>query len=439
MIYGLSGVKFTEEIRMHKEKILVICKSASFQNFSTDNYEIIFQSFPNNWHKHKRANNYSIIILDYDVFYDHPKEQEIFEKELFEALDNAATVCFLHYDETIPNHDEYNCTAPYFNRKHVNHLKQHQIGLKFLLMVNIAPHKITELIHPKLKTEEFKNYGDKWACSKLYFKEFEALDIDEIFTRDKYYLGFSTSFKKGDLIFLPAQKDHSKQKDVEELYSTLTDSLITYKTKKRIDIPDWANCPLFEEEKGIQEKHKEQSIELLKLKKELDKYKDVKNLAFLSEYTFEKQLPLFLKNNFNIDFEQEETFNEDFWILDEKKEKAVICECKTYVKGFKKSGIYNLHNHRENNQLDDNFPAILFVSSNLNATSWKTKNLPIMPNDIATAFSNNILIVKIEDILNLWCAFQNNKITTNEILDLFKNKKGWLKVSADGTFVIKHK
>jgi hypothetical protein len=133
---------------------------------------------------------------------------------------------------------------------------------------------------------------------------------------------------------------------------------------------------------------------------------------------------------------QNETYKEDFWIVDENNEKIVICETKTYLRGFKKSGIYNLYSHREANDLEEHFPALLIINSHIIANSWKEKLRPIDPQDCDVAFKNHLLVMRSEDLLFFWNLMVEGKKTKEELLSLILNERGWLEVKKDGNLVV---
>ncbi len=121
--------------------------------------------------------------------------------------------------------------------------------------------------------------------------------------------------------------------------------------------------------------------------------------------------------------------------MNDSGEKLAIVEVKSYVKGFKKGGIYSLFNHRETNKLDENFPAILFVNCNLQAGSWSNKDCPISKQDYEIAAQNNILILRIEDLVRMWDAVRKGVLDKQTILNTLTTFKGWL--SVDSNFQIK--
>lgn len=430
---------------MDKHKVLVFGDNTFGQHIpiiKSDIFEVTFQRFPGEWDSHKRASSYSLIILDYSVFgiggSIYRQEQEIFEKELFEALVKGATICFLHYDEEVPKLDQYNSKLDYMDEDSLNKLLQWQIGLRFLYHLSVNPSKIDRPIHwGKLKRSEFKNYFEKWGSSKNIFSHYGETKFDDIIYHvSDLALGFLEDFNKGMLIYLPCQRNLSNMDDLANLFKTLIDNLITYVTRIRTELPDFAKEPFFEEETKIYGELKEMEQKVQDIKCALKPYYTAKVLAFASEYELQKLVPKFLNDEFGIPTLQNETYNEDFWLLDSDGKKIAICETKSYVKGFSKSGVYDVFNHREYHKLDDTFPAILFVNVNLNAAGWKQKLSPIAPQDYQVATSNNVLVVRIEDILFMWDAFKKNKITKEEIIKILTTNKGWLYFKLDRTFEI---
>lgn len=431
---------------MDKHKILVF-GSKTFGKYipiiKSDIFDITFQRFPEEWDNHKRASNYSIIVLDYCTFYSggsvYKEAQEIFEKELFEALDKGATICFLHYNEEVPKFDPYNNKLDGMDEDSLNQLLERQIGLRFLHFFSIKPFIHNQPIHwGKLNRAEFKNYFDRYGSSKNFFKHYNESTFDDIICDiSDYAIGFSENYRKGELIYLPCQRNFSNMDEVTNLFKTLIDNLVTYITRKRTDLPDFAKEPFFEYETTLYTDLKDLEQKVQNIKDSLKPFYTAKALAFASEYELQKSVPEFLNERFEIPTLQNETYNEDFWLVDSNNKNIAICEIKSYIKGFSKSGVYDIYNHREHYKLDESFPAILFVNMNLNAAGWKQKLSPIAPQDYQVATSNNVLIVRVDDLLFMWDVLKKGKITKEEIVKILTTNKGWLYFKADCTYEVK--
>ncbi len=172
-------------------------------------------------------------------------------------------------------------------------------------------------------------------------------------------------------------------------------------------------------------------MRLTEVQEKLDIVDSAKQLLFQSEYGLEEALPRFLQGQCKIFTQREETYKEDLWLLDPVAQKVVICEVKSYVKGFEKSGLFNLYNHRESYGSDESFPAVLFVNANSNAASWEQKGRPIDKQDYEEAADKHILIVRIEDLLFTWQAFRDGVIDSNKLLAIFQDNVGRLKFKKD--------
>ncbi len=421
---------------MEKYKILIFGNKTfggKALKIQSDLYDVTWHNFPSTeWGSSERLSNYSFIILDYAVFLGdkvfYPIPQEIFEKQLYEALDKGSSVVFFHYDEEIPRDFD-----------DVKKLLNCQIGFRFLNLLSISTHRIDQPVHGLVaKRTEFKSFIDKWGSSKNYFSVYGEGNFDDIIVQPKDFpLAFSSIFKNGRLIYLPCQRNYRNIADLTEMFQTLINSLITYLTKLRSQIPDWAKCSFFNDEKLLIDELITTIEKKDKIEKALEPYKIAKSLAFASEYNLQKDLPKFLRDNLSLNTLEDETYNEDFWLLDSTGKKIAICETKSYTKGFSKNGVYSIYNHREYYRLDESFPAIIFVNLNLNAAGWLQKLSPIAPQDYQVATTNNVLILRVEDILFMWDAVQNNKITKEEIISLLTTSTGWLVFKPDSTYEIK--
>lgn len=430
----------TEKVENHQKKYKVLVFGndvfgSSAPTIISDLFSVTFESFPNGWTLHNRLSNYSLVILDYSAFNIgctlYKKHQEIFEKELLEALDKGTNVCFLYYDNDAAT-DKWDAIS-------IPAMLKNQIGYKFICTV-LQPVKSEGAIHAgNIRRGEFKTYHEKWGSGKITFFPIGEDKVDDtIVDFGEGLKAFSVNFNNGIMIYLPCQRNFDNKNDIINLLKTLIDNIITYVTKINLQVPKFAIEPLFTQEKLLNESLLLAKKEVVKIEAQMQPFQTAKTLAFASDYRFEDMVPKFLKQQIGLITERNEKFSEDFWILDFKgKQKTVICETKSYVKGFKRAGVHAVCFHRESNDLDDTFPAIVFVNQNLNAPSWKEKETSILPQDYKVATDNNVLIVRAEDLLYMWDKLQAGKITKEEIYKLLTTNKGWLYFKADGSFEIK--
>jgi len=405
-----------------------------------DSCEVEQIPFPDDRGRLRSLSEYTLVIIDYSVFIEgervYQKDQEIFEKMMFEALEYGTCFCILHYDEMVPKDAGYSYGHGGMNENDYDKYKHLQIGFRWLF--EIRPLRVdSPIIHTEIKRNEFKKFMDRWGASKNCFKPYGDGSFSDIISEfGDFAVSFAVDFRRGKLIYVPCQRDFSRPDNLSECFTVLTDCLITYLSKIRMELPEWATIPIFGEEERLFQEKSHLKDKLTECEGKLDIFYSAKQLLFQSEYGLEDALPKFLKEQCGINIKREETYKEDFWILNLKGELVAICEVKSYVKGFKKSGLFNLYSHRESYNLEENFPAVLFVNAHLNAASWEQKDKPIDKQDYEEAADKHILIARIEDLLFAWQAIREGVLGSDQLLNILVKEVGWIKFKIDKSWEI---
>ena len=403
-------------------------------DFVHQNARIDLLPFPSGYSSLKRLANYTLVILDYSAFIAgnklHNEPQEVFAKQMIEALDAGTTFCFVHNNEDVPEEDKYSFQTGHMRKDDIDKCLQRQIAFRWLKNFSIRPiHNDNIILSGEISRNEFKVFLDKWGASHNVFHSYGEGKFDDIIIAiEDFKIGFTIIARKGRIVFLPFQRDFSRLQDLKDGLHSLIDCLLTYISKSIIQTPLWGNESFFNEESLIRCECKEIEDVLEKALARLRPFEEAKALLFQSEYTLERSVPVFISSHLEILTEREEKYKEDFWLLNDKQERIVIAEVKSVIKGFKKSAIFSLFNHREENKLDESFPALLIVNCNLQAGSWNDKDRKIDKQDYEVAAQNNILILRVEDLVRLWDAVRTGLQTSEYILGLLKSKKGWLQV-----------
>jgi hypothetical protein len=423
-----------------KHKVLIFGEQvfgSEKPTLSIDYCDVDIISFPAEYDKLSRLAEYSLVILDYSAFRTergvYQDEQEIFEKQMLEALDKGACFCILHYDEAVPAYDSRH------PERTIASCRASQIGFRWLEKLNIRPYRReAPIIAATIERNEFKLYQDRWGASKNFFKPYGKCEFgDVIFSLAKEYaLGFALSVERGRILYLPCQRDFSRIQLMEDCLKTLINSTVTYLTRSSTEIPSWARTPLFPKEAELHDEMSKLESEVKELQTDLQPYQVAKALAFLSEYEFEDAVPEFFVTHLDLPTLRDEEYKEDFWILDSQSERIVIAETKTYVRGLKRGSIYDLYSHREARGLDDTFPALLVVNAHLNANSWKDKTRPIDRQHYEIAAANNIALMRIEDLLFFWNSVVEGRHSNEDLLSAILKQNGWIEVQMDGNIVI---
>lgn len=403
-----------------------------------DNAQIDTLLIPKEYEKIGRLKDYTLVILDYALFVSkgvvNSESQNVFDKLVIEALDSGTIFCFVHYNEAVPDHDKYDHRTGYMNEKSLIKCRESQLGFRWLNIFSIRPYRLNQpIVTGTIHFNIFRPFLQKWGASHNYFSCYGKHEFDEIIygSRSKP-VGFVINVRNGRLIYLPFQRDLARKDDFYAGVTSLIDCLLTYITKSLVEIPEWATTPYFEDEEEIVKECSELERLLYEKKGLLEPFVFAKEILCQAEYSLEKNIPLFLNKNLGVTTIKNEQYKEDFWILNDSNEKIVIGEVKSYVKGFKKSGIFSLYNHRESNKLNADFPALLITNNFLQAGSWEDKDRPIDKQDYEIAAQNNILILRVEDLVRLWDAHRKEIISKGKIINSFTESSGWLEALPGG-------
>lgn len=408
--------------------------------FDDGQYEIDFNNFP-----HDKLTNleslteYPIIIVDYDAFYisgtKYQEYQNLFSKQLTRALMKGAYVVFVHYDERYPKKikntydDNINemVTAEYIV------LDKEQIGFKFMNEAGSSLRPINTyepFNHSKTKLHHFENYLDTWGSSHLFFKDYgdkNLIPIQETSSGD--LLSFAKRYSKGKLVYLACQRNSDDVDNTNALIKSLIKAVDSYKAHSYTEMPSWAAEPLFDKEGQLVKENDELSKRIDANNKLLEPYVLAKRLAFLSDDDFKDGLVKFLQEQLGLKITSIEKYKEDFLIHGDKETILGICEAKAINGGITKGAVYQLYNNREEQGYDEKTLGLVFVSSHLKGSSWNERDKNVDAKAYKAAASENILIVRLIDLLRLWDMVESSKLTKEEAMDYLLSNKGWLKVA----------
>lgn len=396
------------------------------------NARISINSFPNSG----RLKDFDLVVLPFSEFEigdGHHRRardpyKDIFDKQALEALDEGTTFCFVHHNENVPGPLLDYGVDGYDPDARISSCFERQAGFRWIHSRKIRIVNQSQIIlNADLKRGEFGTFLKKWGASHNYFITFADGKFDDVlYSTQGVAIGFCINWTRGTIIYLPFQANHASSEDLRDGLASLIDSLLTYKSKRIKEFPDWAKAPLFANETRLAEDRAKllQSVETID--GQMAPYQEAKTMLVANEHDLELAVPEFISGRLGIQTHKVERFVEDFLILDSKKETVAICEVKSVTKGFKKSAIYDVYNHREAHDLPETFPAVLFVNFNLQAGSWATKGAPIQKDDCEIAVKNRVLIVRIEDLVQLWDSVMTKRLTVDAIMKSLTKESGWL-------------
>src|SRR4029077_8955377 len=170
--------------------------------------------------------------------------------------------------------------------KSITALRNTQIGYYWLNVFGILPERQESvIIGGTVKRNEFRSFFDRWGASHIYFEKPGDGEIEDplITVSDDMVLALTLEVRNSKILFLPFQRDCQRKEHLLDGLYSLVDSLLTYVTKTRTTLPDWASTPLFSDESEIFAKCLALENELLGEREKLVPFVEAKALLFQSE------------------------------------------------------------------------------------------------------------------------------------------------------------
>ncbi|MCW3990269.1 MAG: hypothetical protein NWE88_09365 [Candidatus Bathyarchaeota archaeon] len=347
---------------------------------------------------------YSVGRFQQQIMLDAPPEAIRREKEIRQALEIGKIVCFIgaHGDDYV------------FSRV-IN-----SYGIYFS---NIGDGQLFSDL--KIRRSEFKPFLENVGSTSIKLRG-ESLDEILCTTPNNDVVGFSKQIGKGLLLSLPCVMGSNVIQYIINLSETLANGIISYYSKMVLEPPDWISCYKFTNEKDVSDKiERIKSETITPLEKELGKYLKLKSILWLGNKKLVEAVNDFL---IRLGFEThiDEIFEEDLWIL-EKKERQIIIEIKGKNKNLTRQDISKLDEHREARQVP-NMTALLVANTFMTVNSVDAKQEPFSRNVIEKAINTNVIITRTIDLCMIYDLKDNSNITTKNIMNIMKGKKGWLTV-----------
>ena len=273
----------------------------------------------------------------------------------------------------------------------------------------------------KIEYKQESNFVNKLVIEMPKFKNL----IDRYFNITGYYIssdilpicsyggstcGFYLEVGKGKLYILPIVMRDYKKKFYVPLISELLNVISL--PLEELNLPSYLNnlkiineSDLLNEEKEII--NRKQQIEEL-----LAKYKKIKSILMLKHNSLVDNLIITL-NEMGIQTYRAEKYEEDLWITQEGN-KEVILEVKGTNGNFTRKQLNDLDNHREENNLNENFPALLIVNTFCDATNLDEKNILPEEDTLKRAEAQNVKIMRTLDLFNLYRMVKEQNFKVDE-------------------------
>jgi hypothetical protein len=282
------------------------------------------------------------------------------------------------------------------------------------------------------RQNEFHKFIERFGAANTYFdcydKDFD-MKVIAVAANDQA-VGI---ILRSRLFFVPALRVENNPDRISEYFQLLAEAVTSAFNKLLVEIPEWVKRFKFGHEDGLLSQRTELIKEVEKPHaqlEELQQYKSV--LIFDSDQLVDATVNL-LTAGFGFKVNSRDDYREDFQILGDNELPVVFGEIKGTNKGVQREYINQADSHRERAGLSPDFPTVLFINTHIkNARTIEEKDQDVPAEQVRHAKNNKILILRTLDLLGLLKHKMNGKCTNDQVLQLFKEKVGWLKVTEDG-------
>lgn len=376
--------------------------------------------------------------LFHDTFMFHDEDAELRAVEQLQsrirlALEQGTHVCLVYSHVHMPT--DFRELVDYLNRT------GRALGERILRREEIDIEKIARTNDLKSFSKHLELFVREYAATEYCFrykmatKQFQHV-LCHPQQNAKQVTGFALKIDKGFLYILPGEPVEGTE---EDFMRTLVDCLLAdIQARLHPKTAPIAQSFQFANEKKVRDERQAVEFKLQEIEATIAEYQERKEILFLRDDPLADRLPEWLTIHFGIKTRRHEEYIEDSWIVDENGSDVAICETKGLSKNVKREHITALVQHREQRDLPDDFPSILFVNTFADAETVEEKDKQrITKIECKKAVSNHVLIVRTLDLVRLLDLAEQGKMESPKIRELLLSETGWLKVTDEGYEVVK--
>jgi hypothetical protein len=229
--------------------------------------------------------------------------------------------------------------------------------------------------------------------------------------------------------FIPSRLP--SQDETEDFFKKISSSLVTTSKKLIQEIPAWVDEYKFKEEEEISAEEVKLQKQIEELTNRKDVYKRYKRCLCYDGELLTESVADVLRDGLGLKLgDKKDEHLEDRVILDDSNSEIALIEIKGSNENVKNQNIYQADSHRGRREKAADFPSILIVNTLIKASnSIQEKLREIGAEQIKLAVNKKVLVMRSIDLLNLLYLKEENKVTRDEIVDIFTKHYGCLFVS----------
>ena len=283
-------------------------------------------------------------------------------------------------------------------------------------------HLITSL---KTNLNQFEQFVKK-HCQ--FTGSYSGKDLIPICSYQEKVCGFYVEISKGTLFILPTLIKEYNMDFFIELLSNLLETIFSLSGDNEIKLPEYLSNMRIVDESELMDKNNQLQQEIIKINKELYDIKRIKSVLS-SKHELLRLNTIFVLEKIGLNCNSVDNLKEDGWILQDSQKKIMI-EVKGTTGNFTRKFLGDIDAHREENHLNDDFPAFLIVNTFSDSDSIEEKDISPDRDIINRANVMKIKIMRTLDLFNIFLLISTQKEKAENFLSMIESSGGgWIKVA----------
>jgi len=271
------------------------------------------------------------------------------------------------------------------------------------------------------KRDEFREYIRRWGVARTLFSG-PRLNKRLAVVGDSV-AGFEVSER---LFFLPFHTTTRSAQEAREVASIVVDSILDYRRKVTVEVPEWARSLQFQEEARLLEEQGRLQEKLMEVESGIALWEERKAILVTSGENLKSRVVEILKSFFGLDVDPLDEGREDFKVIS-RGEIVSVGESKGTNSGIKREYINQVDSHRERLGFGVDVPGVLIINNQMDVSSVEGRlATQIAPEQVAHARRLNVAIMRTIDLLYLMRHLENDAVRGAKLLQLIRSGGGWL-------------
>lgn len=259
------------------------------------------------------------------------------------------------------------------------------------------------------KADEFRDYFKTYGIARTSLGSPKYEDKTRVLAtsaKDRHI--FAAELGRS-FFFLPLKSLDRINEELVPLLTSAIDSILEYKRRNDIYLPEWVDSIRFKRETFLDEQIAKLEQELIQNKEESILWRRYKGILTSSGHALTEIVISILRSYFGLDLHSKEAYIEDAIIYDEARKELFVVEIKGVNGGIKRDHINQVDSHRERLDLPPDVPGLLIVNDFADVPSVEDREKKqIDPNHLELATKQNVKVLRTTTLLKLMLTTEDD-------------------------------